>query len=91
MIIEKKDYETAKKQQLISEGNPPRLTQAGEVVVEYGFEMAMNHPELSPEQQTEETMRYFPDELPRDRLQEAIEYYHASSVFSDEELGIPKV
>jgi hypothetical protein len=84
----KQDYEAAKANQLLTEEDPPRLTDAGEVVVEFGTEAAIAHPELSDDQIMSAIVDHFPRAVRGDRLVAAIEYYHASSLFSDEQLGL---
>ena len=87
MEISKQDYEAAKVKALISKTDPPRLTEAGETVYEYGMNKALLQLELSPDQQSAVVKQHFPEKGRGDRLDKAMEYYEASGLFGDEELS----
>lgn len=91
MYIEKEEFGKALKGALLTEAEHPRLTEDGEIVIEYGLEKVLNHPELSTDQQIVAILEYVPEQLKAehgDRLIAAVDYYFSSLIFSDEEMGI---
>ena len=75
---------------LIEVEGKPRLTKEGVEVCEYGTEMSFLQPELDDKQQFSVIFQHFPQDLrdkQKETLTEAIEYYHASSWMTDEEMG----